>query len=129
MPEVAVSERILPHNLEAERSVLGAILLHNDAFNLAANEAQITELLHKHNFNQYLGLPDEQYYIKLEELSAGIKSSLEKALPDLEKNNNPVGLIIISIIRLSLLHYLTEKSAPNNHTKVALMTDLNKLVR
>src|SRR5450755_3466438 len=34
MPEVA--ERTLPHNLEAERSVLGAILLHNDAFNLAA---------------------------------------------------------------------------------------------
>jgi replicative DNA helicase len=36
MAEVAVSERTLPHNLEAERSVLGAILLHNDAFNLAA---------------------------------------------------------------------------------------------
>src|SRR5918911_1537692 len=31
-----VVERTLPHNLEAERSVLGAILLHNDAFNLAA---------------------------------------------------------------------------------------------
>jgi replicative DNA helicase len=31
-----VVERALPHNLEAERSVLGAILLHNDAFNLAA---------------------------------------------------------------------------------------------
>jgi replicative DNA helicase len=31
-----VAERTLPHNLEAERSVLGAILLHNDAFNLAA---------------------------------------------------------------------------------------------
>jgi len=36
MAEVAVAERSLPHNLEAERSVLGAILLHNDAFNLAA---------------------------------------------------------------------------------------------
>jgi replicative DNA helicase len=36
MPELAVAERTLPHNLEAERSVLGAILLHNDAFNLAA---------------------------------------------------------------------------------------------
>jgi len=34
MPE-AVAERTLPHNLEAERSVLGAILLHNDAFNTA----------------------------------------------------------------------------------------------
>src|SRR3954467_1891779 len=36
MADVAVAERTLPHNLEAERSVLGAILLHNDAFNMAA---------------------------------------------------------------------------------------------
>jgi replicative DNA helicase len=37
MPDTAVvaAERTLPHNLEAERSVLGAILVHNDAFNLA----------------------------------------------------------------------------------------------
>src|ERR1044072_8906481 len=36
MAETAVADRTLPHNLEAERSVLGAILLHNEAFNLAA---------------------------------------------------------------------------------------------
>ena len=30
------AERSLPHNLEAERCVLGAILIHNDAFNQAA---------------------------------------------------------------------------------------------
>src|SRR6201984_483823 len=36
MAETFVAERTLPHNLEAERSVLGAILLQNDAFNLAA---------------------------------------------------------------------------------------------
>ena len=38
MPDTAVlaAERTLPHNLEAERSVLGAILVFNDAFNLAA---------------------------------------------------------------------------------------------
>jgi replicative DNA helicase len=37
MPEavVAAAERTLPHNLDAERSVLGAILVHNDAFNTA----------------------------------------------------------------------------------------------
>src|SRR3954469_13829690 len=35
MAEVAAAERTLPHNLEAERSVLGAILVHNDAFNQA----------------------------------------------------------------------------------------------
>ena len=31
-----ISERTLPHNLEAEKSVLGAILIHNEAFNYAA---------------------------------------------------------------------------------------------
>jgi replicative DNA helicase len=36
MAEPAAVERTLPHNLEAERSVLGAILLHNEAFNHAA---------------------------------------------------------------------------------------------
>jgi replicative DNA helicase len=33
---VAAAERTLPHNLDAERSVLGAILVQNDAFNMAA---------------------------------------------------------------------------------------------
>jgi len=33
---IVTAERTLPHNLEAERSVLGAILVHNDAFNTAA---------------------------------------------------------------------------------------------
>src|SRR6187455_2041892 len=38
MPETATAapERTLPHNLEAEKSVLGAILIHNEAFNHAA---------------------------------------------------------------------------------------------
>jgi replicative DNA helicase len=36
MPDTLAAERTLPHNLEAERSVLGAVLLHNEAFNTAA---------------------------------------------------------------------------------------------
>jgi replicative DNA helicase len=45
MPEaVAAPERTLPHNLEAEKSVLGAILIHNEAFNHAA------ELIDAHDF-------------------------------------------------------------------------------
>jgi replicative DNA helicase len=36
MPDVAAADRPLPHNLEAEKSVLGAILLQNDALNHAA---------------------------------------------------------------------------------------------
>jgi replicative DNA helicase len=37
MPDALVmTDRTLPHNLEAEKSVLGAILIHNEAFNHAA---------------------------------------------------------------------------------------------
>jgi replicative DNA helicase len=36
MPDVAAPARTLPHSLDAERSVLGAILIHNEAFNHAA---------------------------------------------------------------------------------------------
>src|SRR5258707_14458549 len=38
MPETVAAPpaRALPHNLEAEKSVLGAILIHNEAFNHAA---------------------------------------------------------------------------------------------
>jgi len=44
MPDVAVPDRTLPHSLDAEKSVLGAILVHNDAFNHAA------ELIDAHDF-------------------------------------------------------------------------------
>lgn len=36
MSIIATSERTLPHNLDAERSVLGAVLVHNDAYESAA---------------------------------------------------------------------------------------------
>src|SRR5690348_8524447 len=44
MTDVAAAERTLPHNLEAERSVLGAILLYNEEFNVAA------EVIDAHDF-------------------------------------------------------------------------------
>jgi replicative DNA helicase len=45
VPETTnIAERTLPHNLEAERSVLGAILIQNDAYNTAA------ELVHPEDF-------------------------------------------------------------------------------
>jgi replicative DNA helicase len=36
MADLAAPDRTLPHSLDAEKSVLGAILIHNDAFNQAA---------------------------------------------------------------------------------------------
>jgi replicative DNA helicase len=53
------AERTLPHNLEAERSVLGAILVHNDAFNLAAqviNEKDFFRDAHRRIFDKMIAL-------------------------------------------------------------------------
>src|SRR5437868_14962356 len=61
MPDLAVAERTLPHNLEAERSVLGAILLHNDAFNLAAEVIDAPDFFrdaHRRIFEKMVKLAD-----------------------------------------------------------------------
>src|SRR5438874_11949355 len=68
MPDVAVSERTLPHNLEAERSVLGAILLHNDAFNLAAeliDAADFYRDAHRRIFDKMVALAERGNAIDL----------------------------------------------------------------
>jgi replicative DNA helicase len=57
----AVAERTLPHNLEAERSVLGAILLHNDAFNLAAEVIDASDFFrdaHRRIFDKMVKLAE-----------------------------------------------------------------------
>src|SRR5512134_1138615 len=61
MPDVAVAERTLPHNLEAERSVLGAILLNNDVFNLAAEVIDAPDFFrdaHRRIFEKMVRLSD-----------------------------------------------------------------------
>src|SRR5262245_58469723 len=44
MTDINTGDRMLPHNLEAERSVLGAVLLRNDVINHAV------ELVKPHDF-------------------------------------------------------------------------------
>src|SRR6478672_596925 len=61
MPETAVvaAERTLPLNLEAERSVLGAILVHNDAFNFAAQVIEPADFYrdaHRRIFDKMISL-------------------------------------------------------------------------
>src|SRR5215472_14819277 len=61
MPETTILERTLPHNLEAERSVLGAILLHNEAFNLAAEVIDAGDFFreaHRRIFNKMVALTE-----------------------------------------------------------------------
>jgi replicative DNA helicase len=63
---VAAAERTLPHNLEAERSVLGAILVHNDAFNLAAqviDSADFYRDAHRRIFERMVALNERGHAI------------------------------------------------------------------
>jgi replicative DNA helicase len=68
MADVAVAERTLPHNLEAERSVLGSILLHNEAFNLAAeviDSADFYRDAHRRIFDKMVKLAERNDAIDL----------------------------------------------------------------
>src|SRR3990170_4173051 len=69
---------MLPHNLEAERSVLGAILVHNDAFNLAAQVIDSGDFYrdaHRRIFDRMVTLNERNQAIDFvtlkEELSRG----------------------------------------------------------
>lgn len=60
--------RVLPHNLEAERSVLGSILLHNEAFNLAAEVIYSTDFYrdaHRRIFDKMVKLAERNDAIDL----------------------------------------------------------------
>ncbi len=52
MPETPVSERPLPHNLEAEKAVLGAVLIHNPQINLAVELGIASQDFYRHAHQQ-----------------------------------------------------------------------------
>ena len=75
---VAAADRTLPHNLEAERSVLGAILVHNDAFNQAVQVIDAGDFYrdaHRRIFDKMVVLNERHQAIDFvtlkEELSRG----------------------------------------------------------
>jgi hypothetical protein len=85
MADLAIAERTLPHNLEAERSVLGAILLHNDAFNLAAEVLDSHDFFrdaHRRIWEKMVKLAERGDAIDLVTLKeAGLASSRKSAVP------------------------------------------------
>src|SRR6266513_2740941 len=75
---IVTAERTLPHNLEAERSVLGAFLVHNDAFNTAAQVIDGRDFYrdaHRRIFDRMVALSERAEAIDFitlkEELSRG----------------------------------------------------------
>ncbi len=61
MADTITAERTLPHNLEAEKSVLGAILVHNEAFNHAAELIDARDFFrdaHRRIFDKMIALSE-----------------------------------------------------------------------
>ena len=69
MPETPVSERPLPHNLEAEKAVLGAVLIHSTQINLAVELGIASQdfYLHAHQqiFDKMVSLSERDEVIDL----------------------------------------------------------------
>jgi len=76
MPSPTASERIVPHNLEAERALLGSILLDNTALNMALELIEKDDFFseaHRITFEKMVGISEKNRTIDLvtlcEELS------------------------------------------------------------
>jgi replicative DNA helicase len=66
MPDVSAPDRTLPHNLEAEKSVLGAILIHNEAFDHAAELIDARDFFrdaHRRIFDKMVALSERGHAI------------------------------------------------------------------
>jgi replicative DNA helicase len=75
MPANATLERPLPQNLEAERSILGAILLDNHALNAAIENLKPEDFFleqHRRVFNQMIALGEAQQAIDLVTLTESL---------------------------------------------------------
>jgi replicative DNA helicase len=87
MPDVAAPDRTLPHNLEAEKSVLGAILINNDAFNHAAELIDSRDFFrdaHRRIFDKMVALSERGDAIDL----VTLKEELQRA-SELEQVGGP----------------------------------------
>src|SRR5437870_12437886 len=127
MADVAVAERTLPHNLEAERSVLGAILLHNDAFNQAAEVIDANDFFrdaHRRIFDKMVKLSERNDAIDL----VTLKEELGRS-GDLDEVGGPayISALVDGVPRsMNVEHYariIKEKATLRN-----LIFSANKIV-
>jgi replicative DNA helicase len=127
MPEAAVAERTLPHNLEAERSVLGAILLHNEAFHRAAEVIDSGDFFrdaHRRIFDKMIKLSERGEAIDL----VTLKEELGRA-GDLDEVGGPayITALVDGVPRSTNVEYyariIKEKSTLRN-----LIISANKIL-
>src|SRR4051812_8476083 len=76
----SMSDRTLPHNLEAEKCVLGAILISNEAFNQAAEVIDAADFFrdaHRRIFEKMVSLTDRSEPVDLVTLKDELTRSNE----------------------------------------------------
>jgi replicative DNA helicase len=105
---VAAPSRTLPHNLEAERSVLGAILIDNDTFNIAASvvtPASFFRDAHRRVFERMVDLAERSQPIDL----VTLKDALERS-GELEEVGGPayIASLIDGVPRSTNVEYYAQ---------------------
>ena len=132
MADTVTAERTLPHNLEAERCVLGAILIHNDAFNVAAELIDSHDFFrdaHRRVFDKMVSLNERNLVIDL----VTLKEELDRS-NDLEKVGGPayVAALADGVPRSTNVEYyariVKEKSTLRNliHSASQILTNAYK---
>ena len=110
MPEAATpaSVRTLPHNLDAERSILGAVLIDNEAFNVAAaviDSRSFFRDAHRRIFERMVELAERSQPIDL----VTLKDALERA-GDLDEVGGPayIASLVDGVPRATNVEYYAQ---------------------
>src|SRR5687767_14440036 len=124
---VAPAQRTLPHNLEAERSVLGAILVHNDAFNLAAQVIDSGDFYrddHRRIFNCMVALNERNAAIDF----VTLKEELSRS-GDLDEVGGPayIASLVDGVPRATNVEYYA-KIVKEKSTLRSLIFSANKIL-
>jgi replicative DNA helicase len=123
----AAAVRTLPHNLEAERSVLGAILIDNHTFNLAAaviNAGAFFRDAHRRIFERMMDLTERNQPIDL----VTLKEALERS-GELEEVGGPayIASLVDGVPRSTNVEYYAQ-IVKEKATLRALIFSANKIL-
>ncbi len=125
-PPIGVEERALPSNLEAERSVLGAILLHNEALAVLGDTLKAADFFrdaHRRIFASMLKLVEMQRPIELVTLREELKRT-----GDLEEVGGPayISALVDGVPRSTNIAHYAAIVAEKSRLRSAIYT-ANKL--
>jgi replicative DNA helicase len=123
----AAAERTLPHNLEAERSVLGAILIDNESFNIAASVIDARAFFrdaHRRIFDRMVALAERSQPIDL----VTLKEELERS-GEVEEVGGPayIASLVDGVPRATNVEYYA-KIVKEKSTLRSLIFSANKIL-